>query len=181
MGQVYNGKYELFEYLVNAYYFNPYKTLTTRQKPNEYVNHVFKHVDLKVFTQAELANDLVTIRSFNGDQYGKRFSDIPSELSVCICNYEEYKILSKEVATVGFVINQNLTSRYQLNLQCDRYSPTTFLKYNEDNESTSQAMKDDPHLIHFDGETLTQLKLQFDDYMKPYLKYLPRDIKHTKR
>ncbi len=176
MGPLYNGKYELYDYLVSAYHFEPFKTLTTRKKHNSCVPDIFKVVSLDKMVEAEHKDNLIYFEEYDGNHYGKLYSDLPMGFSVCITNYHEYQLLSDRVNTVGILINQELPKRYQRNFDCNHYSPSEFLKQDDESKDVINQMLADDSITKFNGDDLTQLKLKFDNFMKPYLKYLPRDI-----
>ena len=169
MGYLCNGKYELFKYLVEAYNLSPYKSYTTRKRRLTDQFNLFKYVSINEFIKYEGEDDLIAERHFKGYHYGKRLSQIPEGISVCVIDYNGYKALSKHVDTLGILINRKKMSRYQDVYDCRKLEPGEFLEYEMENIEQYQDIKTNDMLIRIDYENWTDIKLEIDDIMSIYI------------
>ena len=169
MGYLCNGKYELYEYLVEAYRLSPYKSYTTRKRRISDHFSLFKYVSINEFIKYEGQDDLIATREFRGYHYGKRLSEIPDGISVCVIDYEGYKTLSKYVDTLGVFIRRKQQNRYQDVGDCKRLDPENFLEYETENMIQYQNIDDEEMLIRIDYQNWTDIKLEIDDIMELYL------------
>ena len=167
MGDICNGKYEIYQYLVDAYGFHPYKTMTTKKisKPKF---DTFKYITLNKMLELERKGDILGLKQIRGHHYGKRVSDIPSGFSVCIIDYLGYLELSKRFNTVPILIQRSRLKRFTLE-DCDVNHPTEFLAYENLNRKQYEFALEDGNIKVFKPKNMVDLKLQVDKMLEIYL------------
>ena len=175
MGDVCNGKYEIYQYLVDAYHFKPYKTLTTKKVNKNNQFDTFKHVELGKMLLLEALGDIVGLKQIRGEHYGKQLSDIPNGFSVCIIDYLGYLELAQKFNTVPILIQRSRLSRFKLE-DCGIKHPDEFLAFENLNKKQYEFALEDKNLHILKAKDIVETKLLVDEIIEKYLDDLSYDV-----
>ena len=175
MGDVCNGKYEIYQYLIDAYKFHPYKTCTTKKLPRKQKFDTFTYMDRGRMLLKEKLGEVICLKQIKGEHYGKLISNLKDGFSVCIIDYLGYLELSKIFNTVPILIKRSRLKRYTLE-DCDVKVPTDFLAYENLNRKQYEFALDDGNLILLEPTDIVDLKLQVDKVLELYLEDISYDV-----
>jgi guanylate kinase len=167
MGDICNGKYEIYQYLVDNYGFHPYRTLTTKKEKNSKFD-TFEYVTLQKMLVLERTGDIIGMKRIRGHHFGKRLSAIPDGFSVCIIDYLGYLELSSHFNTVPILIQRSRLNRFKLE-DCDVHHPTEFLAYENLNKKQYEFALEDGNIKVLKPKTMIDLKLKIDEMLEIYL------------
>lgn len=175
MGDVCNGKYELYQYLIDAYKFHPYKSVTTKKLPKKSKFETFTYMDRGRMLLKEKLGEVICLKQIRGHHFGKLISSLDDGFSVCIIDYMGYLELSKHFNTVPIMIRRSRLKRYTLE-DCDVKAPTEFLAYENLNKKQYDFALDDGNIMILEPKDMIDLKLQMDKMLEIYLEDISYDV-----
>ena len=175
MGDICNGKYEIYQYLIDAYKFHPYKTLTTKKTKKKPKFDTFEYETITRMLVHERVGDIICLQKIRGHHFGKRISTLPDGFSVCIIDYIGYLELSKVFNTIPILIQTSRLKRYTLE-DCDVKTPTEFLAYENLNRKQYEFALEDGNVIVLKPRSMVDLKLQVDKLLEIYIDDISYDV-----
>jgi hypothetical protein len=175
MGDVCNGKYEIYQYLVDAYKFHPYKSVTTKNNKIKTKFDAFEYLDLNEMLQQEKLGEIICLKQIRGYHFGKKISSLPNGFSTCIIDYMGYLELSKIFNTVPILINRSRLKRFNLE-DCNVKAPTEFLAYENLNRKQYEFALNDGNVTVLKPRNMIDLKLQIDKVLEIYLDDISYDV-----
>ena len=175
MGDVCNGKYEIYQYLIDAYKFHPYKTYTTKKLPRKQKFDTFSYMDRGKMLLKERLGEIISLKQIRGEHYGKLISSLNDGFSVCITDYLGYLELSKIFNTVPILIRRSRLKRYNLE-DCDVKVQTEFLAYENLNKKQYEYALEDGNVILLEPLDMVDLKLQIDRILEIYIDDISYDV-----
>ncbi len=175
MGDICNGKYEMYQYLIDAYKLQPFKTYTTRKIRKNFVADNFIHVELLDMLMMEKNNEVIAVNEVKGHHYGKRLADLNEGFSVCAIDYKGYLEVSKHVATVGILIKKTRLARFNLR-DCDIKHPKDFLDFEEIKKEEYLKAQINKDLVILKPENMVDLKILIDDVIQEYIEDIALDV-----
>lgn len=175
MGDVCNGKYEIYQYLVDAYEFHPYKSITTKKPKRHPKFDTFEYLSLGKMLLQEKLGEIICLKQIRGYHFGKKVSSLSNGFSVCIIDYMGYLELSKVFNTVPILIRRSRLKRFKLE-DCDIKVPTEFLAYENLNKKQYQFALEDGNVTILEPRDMVDLKLQIDKKLEVYLDDISYDV-----
>lgn len=175
MGDVCNGKYEIYQYLIDAYKFHPYKTYTTKKIPKKPKFDTFINMDRGKMLLKEKLGEIISLKHIRGEHYGKLITDLKDGFSVCITDYLGYLELSKHFNTIPILIKSSRLRRFNLE-DCDVKAPTEFLAYENLNKLQYQYALEDGNITVLEPTDMIDLKIQIDKILEIYLDDISYDV-----
>lgn len=175
MGDVCNGKYEIYQYLVDAYKFHPYKTVTTKPLKKKAKFDTFKEMEFGKMLLHEKLGNIACVKQIRGHHFGKQISDLKDGFSVCIIDYIGYLELSEKFNTVPILIKRSRLKRFTLQ-DCDIKAPTEFLAYENLNRKQYEFALEDGNVIILEPQDMIDLKIEVDKILELYLDDISYDV-----
>lgn len=175
MGDVCNGKYEIYQYLVDAYDFHPYKSITTKKSKKHPKFDTFEYESLGKMMLQEKFGEIICLKKIRGYHFGKRISSLSNGFSVCIIDYLGYLELSNIFNTVPILIRRSRLDRFSLE-DCDIKTPTEFLAYENLNKKQYEFALKDGNIMVLNPTSMVDLKLQIDKMLEIYLDDIAYDV-----
>ena len=176
MGDVCNGKYEIYQYLIDAYKFHPYKSVTTKKLTKKKTKFdTFEYLELGKMLLQEKLGEVICLKNIRGHHFGKMISSLKDGFSVCIIDYIGYLELSKVFNTVPILIRRSRLKRFTLE-DCDVKAPTEFLAYENLNRKQYEFALEDGNVMVLEPEDMVDLKLQVDKLLELYLDDISYDV-----
>ena len=175
MGDVCNGKYEIFQYLVDAYKFHPYKSVTTKIVKKKPKFDTCEYLPIGKMLLQENLGEIIALKQIRGFHFGMRKSSIPDGFSVCIVDYMGYLELSKVFNTVPILIRRSRLKRFTLQ-DCDVKNPMEFLAYENLNKKQYEFALEDGNVTILEPRDMIDLKIQIDKVLEIYLDDISYDV-----
>jgi hypothetical protein len=175
MGDVCNGKYEIYQYLVDAYKFHPYKSVTTKHIKKHPKFDTFEYLDLEEMIEQEMSGEIISLKQIRGFHFGKKISTLPNGFSVCIVDYLGYLELAKIFNTVPILIKRSRLKRFGLK-DCDIKIPTEFLAYENLNKKQYNYALKDGNVTLIEAGDMVDLKVRIDKTLEIYIDDLSYNV-----
>ena len=175
MGDVCNGKYEIYQYLMDAYKFHPYKSITTRKLKKKNKFNAFEYLEVGKMLLQEKLGEVICLKTIRGNHFGKMKSHLQDGFSVCIIDYIGYLELSDVFNTVPILIKRSRLKRFTLE-DCDVKRPIDFLAYENLNKKQYEFALEDGNVIVLEPTDMVDLKLQVDKILDLYLDDISYDV-----
>ncbi len=175
MGDVCNGKYEIYQYLIDAYKFHPYKTFTTKKLPKKQKFDTFTYMDRGEMLLKERLGDIICLKRIRGEHYGKLITALQDGFSVCIIDYLGYLELSKNFNTVPIMIKRSRLRRFTLE-DCDVKAPSDFMAYENLNKKQYEFAVEDGNITVVEPTDMVDLKIAVDKILELYLDDISYDV-----
>ena len=174
MGYLCNGKYEVYQYLRDVYQLKPYKSYTTRKITKYDTFDIFQYVPKHEIFKFKKYLDMVALREEKNVIYGKRISDIPEGLSVCVIDYQGYIELSRYVETVGILIVRDRLYRFE-DENCPEMKPNEFMEYEQRLREQYDIAWQNKQVKKVVNQSWEQLKIKIDDVIFEYIPQIEKE------
>lgn len=175
MGDICNGKYEIYQYLIDAYKFHPYKTTTTKKLTGKEKFDTFDHMQLEDMLVKEKYGEIICLKQIRGHHFGKELDKLKDGFSVCIIDYIGYLELSKVFNTVPILIQKSRLKRFNLE-DCDVKHPSDFIAYENLNKKQYEFALEDNNVTVLKPKSMIELKIEIDNLLELYLDDISYDV-----
>ena len=122
----------------------------------------------------EQKKELIGFREHIGNMYGRKKTELPKGISVCVTDYTAYKEHSKYVDTIPIFINRHIKFRFEKCSIVGKINQEQFLDRDKFDLKQFHKIKADKDVIKIRHNGELGMKLQLDEIMFPYFKRIKK-------
>ncbi len=167
MGYQFSGANIIENYLIETYGIKKYKGYTSRLKRSKKEKGRYHFVDLA--TMIELDNQLIGVREYNGNFYGRKLADIPDGISVGVTDYFGYLALKEKVATLPIFVERGLRNRFEHGEANNKKNHDNFIHRDAEDKIQFDILIKDKDVVKINYTGLNNTFIEIDNIIFPLL------------